>query len=129
MATSDVNKLIGVLFLSRNLAHQAHLKARGIGSYAAHTALGDFYEAIVEKADAFAEAWMGCYDAPVVAELDNEAMEVTGDDIAKTLRAHVDYVKANRAKVCGANETALLNMIDDIVATYYAVLYKLSFLK
>jgi DNA-binding ferritin-like protein len=125
MATRDVNKLLGVLFLSRDLAHKAHFKTRGIGSDAAHRALGDFYDAVLDKADAFAEAWMGCYDETVSVEMQKE----DSDDIIETLRSHVAYIKANRAKVCGENETALLNMLDDVIATYYKALYRLTTLK
>ena len=49
--------LIAHLFLARELAHRAHLKATGPGSDAAHRALRDFYDEIVEKADAIAEAY------------------------------------------------------------------------
>ena len=55
----EAGQFVALLFLARDMAHRAHLKATGPGSFAAHMALGNFYEEIVERADAFAEAYQG----------------------------------------------------------------------
>ena len=53
-----VNKLVGIMMMSRTMAHKAHLKT---GSYAKHVALKEFYEEIVEELDEIAEAYQGKY--------------------------------------------------------------------
>ena len=49
---------IGLLFLARDVAHSVHLNTR---SYSKHVALNTFYNEVIEKADAFAEAYQGRY--------------------------------------------------------------------
>ena len=47
---------VGTLFLARDVTHSVHLNTR---SYAKHVALNEFYDAIVDLADKFAEAYQG----------------------------------------------------------------------
>lgn len=54
-----IAKLIITLFHAGTAAHVLHLQAQGAGSYARHKALDDFYNGIIGKADAIAEAWQG----------------------------------------------------------------------
>ena len=54
-----MENLIATLFLARELAHREHLRTR---SYAAHIALSDFYEGIIDRADAIAEAYQGGFE-------------------------------------------------------------------
>ena len=56
-----MEELIATLFLSREFAHRRHLLVTGPGSFAAHTALGSFYDDIIDNADAIAEAYQGKY--------------------------------------------------------------------
>ena len=53
---ADIQQFIGLLFASRDYAHKAHLNT---DSFAAHMALGDFYDGIIDLADSLAETWMG----------------------------------------------------------------------
>lgn len=39
--------------------HRLHLRVTGTGSFAAHTALGDFYEGLHDKADTLVEGYQG----------------------------------------------------------------------
>ena len=39
--------------------HKLHLKVTGVGSFAAHKALNDFYDALVDHADNLAEGYQG----------------------------------------------------------------------
>ena len=47
-----MEKLISLLFLARDLAHREHLRT---DSFAQHMALGEFYDEIIDNADAIAE--------------------------------------------------------------------------
>ena len=117
-----MNDLIALLFLAREIAHREHLKTR---SFAAHMALGDFYNAIVEKADAIAESYQGCEGVLLnIPYLKNTARDST----ETVLRSHLDWIKKNRYKAISADETAVQNLIDEAVETYQTLLYKLKFL-
>ncbi len=116
---------IALLFLARELAHRAHLKATGPGSYATHIALNEFYDAIVGKADAIAEAYQGQFQEL----LDIPLLE--GDSslpIDRVLREQLDWIAANRYAVCPREQSAIQNLIDEAVSTYQSTLYKLRFL-
>jgi hypothetical protein len=54
-----IGQFVAVLFLARDLAHKAHLRATGPGSFAKHDALGDFYPAVIDLADSLVEAYQG----------------------------------------------------------------------
>jgi hypothetical protein len=49
-------QLVGLLFLGRNVAHSVHLNTR---SFSKHMALNTFYDEVIDRADAFAEAYQG----------------------------------------------------------------------
>jgi len=117
-----MESLISLLFLARDVAHREHLKTK---SYAQHMALDGFYNAIIENADAIAEAYQGQYELL-------KDMPITGNDdsvtIIEFLQSHVTWIKRNRYKVCAQEDTAIQNLIDEAVATYLSTLYKLRFL-
>ena len=49
--------LVEKLFQSRDIMHLAHLKSN---SYAAHVALGDYYDSVLGFADDLVETYQGC---------------------------------------------------------------------
>ena len=55
---NDAAEFVGVLLHSSTAAHFLHLQT---ASYAAHKALGHYYENIVDLADKYAEAYQGHY--------------------------------------------------------------------
>ena len=122
-----IGQFIAVLFLARDLAHRAHLRVSGRGSYAQHVALGDFYPAVIDLADQLAETYQGCelelIDIPL---LDNE---FPAKNIKQSLQDQVKWLKANRYKAVKREETHMQNIIDEIVALYDQTIYKLHFLE
>jgi len=118
-----MDNLIAHLFLARELAHRAHLASR---SYSEHMALGAFYDAIIDHADAIAEAWQGR-----TLELLKIPM-LSGDpeaDILETLKQHVEWIGSARYIAAPREDTAIQNLIDAAVETYLSTIYKLTFLK
>jgi hypothetical protein len=117
-----VGKLIGILFLSREVAHREHLKT---SKYEHHMALNSFYDDIVEAADSIAEAYQGrngiIKDIPY---LDN-----TPGEIVKVLELHLSMIEKMRYTVIDKNDTALQSLVDVAIAIYLSTLYKLKFLK
>ena len=45
---SGASQFFGYLFSVRDQAHLAHLRVSGLGAFAAHSALGDFYDGILD---------------------------------------------------------------------------------
>lgn len=119
-------EFVGLLFLARDLAHKAHLRAKGEGSLARHLALNEFYEGIVPLADKFAEQYQGRYaellDVPL---LDNEYE----GDIEPVLREMMNYIDECRDDMVPRKMSSLHNVIDEIVGRFESTLYKLKFLK
>lgn len=121
-----IGEMIGLLFLSRDLAHRAHLKATGPGSYAAHMALGSFYDEVIDLADKLAETYQGrkgiIKDIPLV-EHDGE------EDIVAVLEQHLKFLEDNRFDAIPKTDTPLQNIVDEVVGLYLSTLYKLKNLK
>ena len=121
-----IGELIALMFLSRDLAHRKHLLVSGPGAYAAHQALAEFYDGIVEIADEIAETYMGSgkeiEKIPLLAHKG-------GDDIIEILQAHHDWVLKNRYEVVEKEDTSIQNIIDEGVALYRRTLFKLRKLK
>ncbi|MGV0954687.1 MAG: DUF5856 family protein [Fluviibacter sp.] len=119
---SDAANLVGTLFLARDVAHSTHLNTR---SFAKHMALNTFYDEVIDLADKFAEAYQGRYGliGPVALMSAKKTNNVTD-----FLEASLADVEEMRYKVCKKEETALQNIIDEIVGLYLSTLYKLKFL-
>lgn len=114
--------LIGHLFLARDVTHSVHLNTR---SYAKHKALGGFYEDVIELADDLAEAYQGRHG--LIGPITLHSAEKT-NNVTEFLEDSLDKVEALRYKVCDRSDTAIQNIIDEIVGLYLKTLYKLRFL-
>jgi hypothetical protein len=113
---------VGNLFLARDVAHSVHLNTR---SYAKHVALQAFYEGIVGLADDFAEAYQGRH--ALIGAITLQSAKKNGN-IIEFLQESLAEIEANRYKFCDESDTAIQNIIDEIVALYLSTLYKLRFL-
>ena len=113
---------VGHLFLARDVAHSVHLNTR---SFAKHKALQKFYEGIVGLADDFAEAYQGRHGLIGPISLQTAKKNT---NIVEFIQDSLDEVEANRYKVCEEKDTAIQNIIDEIVGLYLSTLYKLKFL-
>ena len=114
--------LIGTLFLARDVTHSVHLNTR---SYAKHVALNTFYDEIIDLADSFAEAYQGRYG--LIGPISLMSSKKTSN-VVQFLEASLADVEEMRYKVCKKEETALQNIVDEIVGLYLSTLYKLKFL-
>lgn len=135
-----MGKLLATLFLSRDLAHRAHLQTT---SYAQHVALGSFYEEIIELADSLAEMYQGRHgiikNIPLLEEdesedeledeLEDEKQTGKPADIAKVLENHMDMVEEMRFTAVAKTDTPIQNKIDEVIGLYLSTLYKLKNLK
>ena len=121
-----MEELIATLFLSREFAHRRHLLVTGPGSNAAHMALGSFYDDIVERADAIAEAYQGRHGLmDEIPYLDGPKGKKSIAATATWLEGQLGKVEEMRYDCCPKTDTAIQNLIDEAVTTYLSVIYKL----
>jgi hypothetical protein len=114
--------LIGHLFLARDVTHSVHLNTR---SYAKHKALGGFYGKVINLADDLAEAYQGRHG--LIGPITLHSAKKT-NNVIEFLEDSLKDVEDMRYKVCDKDETAIQNIIDEIVGLYLSTLYKLKFL-
>ena len=113
---------VGTLFLARDVAHSVHLNTR---SFAKHSALNSFYDSIVELADKFAEAYQGRHG--LIGPISLMSAKKT-TNIIEFLEDSLNDIETTRYEVVEKTDTALQNIIDEIVGLYLSTLYKLKFL-
>jgi len=116
------NEFVGLLFLGRDVAHSVHLNTR---SFSRHMALNTFYDAIIDHADAFAEAYQGRHG--LMGQISIPANKKTGN-IVEFLQGQLAEIEAARYDVCDKADSSLQQLIDNIVELYLSTLYKLRFL-
>lgn len=106
--------------------HKLHLKVTGTGSYAAHKALNDLYDALPGHADDLAEGFQGA--AEKLLSYSDEAPKVLGsvDNGIEYIRNLVDMVSGLQAKM---PYSELVNELDNVKSTLNSAKYKLLFLK
>lgn len=114
----DFAILVKKLFEARQAAHQAHLKTR---SFAAHKALNEFYDGILEIADELAEVVQGEFGLLDLAV----GPVATPEDITVYLKELATLLKAAGQLVPGI-QSYHLNIIDEVLALTYKTLYLLT---
>lgn len=120
-----IGRLVGTLFLAREYAHRAHLRVTGPGSFAKHSALGEFYEGIIGHADSITEAYQGRHDIidiPYLPMIDEE-------DPVKALESMLDDIEKIRYDAVDKSDSPIQNMIDEAVGQFLSTLYKLRKLR
>ena len=120
-----IGRLVATLFLSREVAHRAHLATTGPGSFAKHSALGEFYPAVGDHGDTITEAYQGRHGLIEIPYLKYE----DEGDIIKCLEKHMDDIEKLRYNAVDKSDTVIQNLIDDALATYLSTLYKLRHLR
>lgn len=115
-------EFVGCLFLARDVAHSVHLNTR---SFAKHNALNGFYDGIIDLADKFAEAYQGRHG--LIGPISLHSARKTSN-IVEFLEDSLKEIENERYKVCDKSDSALQNIIDEIVGLYLSTLYKLKFL-
>jgi len=118
----NANDLVGLLFLGRDVAHSVHLNTR---SFAKHRALNEFYDSVVGLADSFAETYQGRNG--LIGQIKLQPVKQKGDIVA-FLEGQLKEIEAGRYEVCPKEDSALQNIIDEIVGLYLTTLYRLKFL-
>jgi hypothetical protein len=114
--THPAPELIARCFATRTAAHIAHLKTKG---YACHVALNEFYDALVDKVDGFAECYQGVFGTissyPDIPVPSGELGPI------KELREWLVKHRADAAR----GQRELENLIDEITAVCDRAIYKI----
>jgi len=111
-----IDKLIKRVFDDRNIAHVAHWRTK---SFAKHSALGEFYEGVIDKLDEIVETCQGAHG------LIDEIKGVDDAAVLETLHKEYVWMVANRAAVC-RDVKAVENLFDELTAMYLKTIYKLE---
>lgn len=115
----DAATFVGVLLNSSVATHFLHLQT---ASYAAHKALGHYYENIVDLTDKYAEAYQGHYGIiPLDDYPDGFKVQKDAADYANSLLKFVNSMRKDLPK-----DSDLQNVIDEIVGEISALIYKLE---
>ena len=116
-----VGEFVGELLHAVTVAHIYHLRSE---SFAQHSALGAFYDALGDKVDAFAETYQGCYGLIDGYPTSFELPDVDPKDWALSLAE--DIVEDRKAL---PQDSELQNIVDEILACVNTLIYKLAFLR
>lgn len=125
MDKSVIGEFIGTLLHSATITHFMHLQATGEGSFAKHSALGTYYDEIVDLTDTVAEVIQGCY-GEIITNYPPMFANVTGDCL-EYMRMLKEYVATNRVNM--PQESNIQNEIDNIANLIDSTIYKLTFLR
>lgn len=121
--TMKPGDFFGKLFQLRDEIHLNHLKVTGPGSFAAHSALNEFYSDVLDLIDSLVESYQGKYG---IIEITISSSK-SGDSI-KCLEELVKLTDEGSAYLL-FHESYLRNQIDEISTLTYQTLYKLKNLK
>jgi len=119
-----MEQFIGTLFHSRTQAHVAHLQVQ---SFAAHKALNEYYDAIVDKVDELAEAYQGRYGIIMGYKIPGTKDMADPKAIVSYFETLSKFVMAKRKKL--PQDPCLQALVDEIQLLIDSTLYKLKFLK
>jgi len=118
-------RLISTLLASRTQAHIFHWQVQGVGSDAAHRALGAYYDEIVDLVDGIVESFQGKYGiqrgytCPATFKEDGQFVNY--------FEALAMYVETIRTKI--PQDSYIQNEVDTVVKLIQTTKYKLINLK
>lgn len=115
-----IEEFVSRTFATRNAAHIEHFRTQ---SYAAHMALGDFYESLIDAVDTVVEAYQGSFE--LIGEVPApESFDFT----VSHLKDEADWIEINRKEIAGDSD-AVANLVDAVTAVYLKAIYKLENLR
>lgn len=118
-------KLISTLMASRDQAHIFHWQTTGPGSYAAHVALGSYYDEIPDMVDSLVEAYQGKHGILKGYEPAERFDEYSKEGALKYFKALATYVDRVYNKI-PKDDTNIINQLDNFKDLIYTTIYKLE---
>jgi DNA-binding ferritin-like protein len=123
---TDMGQLVSEFLEAVTSVHKAHLKITGPGSYAAHTAMGTFYDEIGDLADSIAESYQGVTETLLDIPATQQASCSSAAECVNFLNSLYQKVDAAQ-KACAYSE--IINDLDNVKSLINSTKYKLIFLK
>jgi DNA-binding ferritin-like protein len=117
-------QFISTLLASRQQAHIFHWQVEGVGSDAAHRALGTYYDEIVDHFDGLVESFQGRYG--IQRGYTSPASFKEDGQFLNYFEALGQYVEAIRTKI--PQDSYIQNQVDEVVNLIETTRYKLKFL-
>jgi DNA-binding ferritin-like protein len=125
----EVAELGYELMTAATCFHKLHLKVKDLGSYAAHIALKELYEALPEHADALIEGYQGAVERIVECSHEKEYSK----KVCNSAEEALTYIRELTSEI---NElqammpySEIVNDLDTVKTTLNSAKYKLKFLK
>ena len=129
-ATGSVDSMtaacVSELMNAATSMHKLHLKVTGVGSYAAHKALNELYDALPGHADDLAEGYQGAAEK-LLSYTDVAPRSLNSvEDGLNYIRDMYNMVNGLQAKM---PYSEIVNDLDTVKSTLNSIKYKLLFLK
>lgn len=118
---NEFAQLISTLLASRTQAHIFHWQVQGVGSDAAHRALGAYYDEIVEHFDGLVESFQGRYG--IQKGYTSPASFKEDGQYVMYFEALSKYVETIRTKI--PQDSYIQNQVDEVVDLIETTKYKL----
>jgi hypothetical protein len=110
-----------------NFQNEIRLHHWGTQSYAAHKALGNAYEGLDALLDTFTETYIGVYGREEIYSIKELKFNGPGEiDCRKVLDSFEDYLVHSITKEISKDQTALLNIRDEILGLVQKTKYLLT---
>ena len=106
--------------------HKLHLKVTGVGSFAAHKALNDLYDALVDHADNLAEGYQGAAEKLLTYSESSPKTLNSVDEGLNYIREIINMVSGLQTKM---PYSEIVNELDTVKSSLNSAKYKLKFLK
>ena len=124
--TSKVAEFIDCIMVGAVILHKMHLRVQGPGSYAAHKALNELYDALPDHADTLAEGYQGASEKLLsYTETTPRILDTVSDAVA-----YLRDLSAIITKLQGMLPySEIVNNLDLVKDSINSTKYKLLFLK
>jgi len=123
---SSIPALVVEMMHASNRLHILHLTVTGRGSFAAHKALQEIYEALVSHADSIAEGYQGA-TMQLLSYPDSSS-----PGKISSIEEAISYLKSLHDKITsiqkGVEFSEIVNDLDAVKSSINSAIYKLKFL-
>ena len=106
--------------------NKLHLKVQGLGSFSAHKALNELYDALPEHADNIAEGYQGACEKILEYKDFSPRILNNVEDALSYLREMKEMIEGLQASI---PYSEIVNDLDNVKSTINSIKYKLLFLK
>jgi hypothetical protein len=129
VSKSEPSKFFSKIFEARQMAHVYHLQVKGdMGSHAAHTALNEYYDGLLEFLDELIEVYQGQYGIIENYEM-IDTKDTNSKDKIEYFLEFLKFIKDTKKSTFSDEDTHIHNIIDEVVALTYKLIYKLKYNK